>query len=46
MREIFFSAGYYFSQAYPCKLFSLEISVQDIFSEINHNLLKSQIIGL
>ena len=32
MREIFFSAGYYFSQAYPCKLFSLEISVQDIFS--------------
>ena len=45
MREIFFSAGYYFSQVYPCKLFSLQISLQDIFSEITHNLLKSQIIG-
>lgn len=26
----FFTAGYYFSQLYPCKLFLLEISLQDI----------------
>ena len=46
MREIFFSAGYYFFQVYPCKLFPLEISLQEIFdSEITHNLLESQIIG-
>ena len=40
MREIFFSAGYYFSQVYPCKLSPLEISLQEIFnSEITLNLL-------
>ena len=32
MREIFSIAGYHFSQVYPCKLFPLEISLQDIFS--------------
>ena len=38
MREIFFSAGYYFSQVYPCKLFPLKISLQEIFdSENTHN---------
>ena len=31
MREIFSIAGYNFSQVYPCKLFPLEISLQDIF---------------
>ena len=31
MREILFSAGYYFSLVYSCKLFSLEISLQDIY---------------
>ena len=40
MRDFLFSAGYYFSQVYPCKLLSLEISLQDFFSEITHNLLK------
>ena len=29
--EILFSEGYYFSLVYPCKLFSLEICLQDIF---------------
>ena len=38
MREIFFSAGYYFSQVYPSKLFPLKISLQEIFdSENTHN---------
>ena len=31
IREIFFSAGYYFSQVYPCNFFPLEISLQHIF---------------
>ena len=31
MSDIFFSAGYCFSEVFPCKLFSLEISRQDIF---------------
>ena len=31
MSGVFFSAGDYFSQLYPYKLFSLEISLQDIF---------------
>ena len=42
----FFSAGDYFSQLYPYKLFPLEISLQDIFFyEITHNPLKSQMVG-
>ena len=45
MSDIFLSAGYYFSQLYPCKPFLLEISLQYIFSEITHNPLKSQMIG-
>ena len=45
MSDIFFSAGHYFSQLYPCKLFPLEIRMQDIFSEITHNPLKSQKVG-
>ena len=32
MREIFSIAEYHFPQVYPCKLFPLEISLQDIFS--------------
>ena len=31
MGDVFFSAGDYFSQLYPYKLFPLEISLQDIF---------------
>ena len=31
MSDIFFTAGYDFSQSYPCKLFPLEISLEDIF---------------
>ena len=31
MSDVFFSAGDYFSQLYPYKLFPLEISLQDIF---------------
>ena len=46
MSDIFFPAGYDFSQSYPCKLFRLEISLEDIFfSEITHNPLKSQMVG-
>ena len=30
MSDIFFTAGYYFFQVYPCKLFPLEISLRDI----------------
>ena len=40
-----FSAGYYFSQLYPCKLFPLEVSLQDIFSKITHKPLKSHTVG-
>ena len=31
MSDISFSAGYYFCQLYPCKLFPLEISLRDTF---------------
>ena len=31
MSDVFFSAGDYFSQLYPYKLFPLEISPQDMF---------------
>ena len=45
-KRFFFSAGYYFSQVYPCKLSLLKINLQDTFcSEITHNLIKSQIFG-
>ena len=30
MSDVFFSAGDYFSQLYPYKLFPLEISLQDM----------------
>ena len=47
MRDIFFSAEYYFSQEFICMhFFFLEISLRDIFSEITHNPLKSQMVGL
>ena len=45
---LLFSAGYYFSQVYPFKLFPLEISLGGrifLFSEISHNSLKSQLVG-
>ena len=45
MSDIFFSGGYYFSQLHSCKLFPLEISLQEFFSEITHNPLKSQMVG-
>ena len=43
MSDVFFSAGDYFSQLYPYKLFPLEISLQDIFfmkSPITHSKVK------
>ena len=43
MSDIFL---YYFPQLCPFKLFPLEISLQDIFSQITYNLLKSKILGL
>ena len=43
---LLFSAGYYFCQVYPFKLFPLEISLgAGFFSEISHNPLKSQLVG-
>ena len=45
MSDIFFSAGYYFSQVLRCQLFFPRSHLQNIFfSEIIRNLLKSQII--
>ena len=46
-RDISFSAGYFFFQIFPCKVFfiyPLEISLQSIFSEITHTHLKSQMV--
>ena len=41
----FFGAGYFFPGIYLRAFFPLEISLQDIFSEITHNPLKSQMVG-
>ena len=41
MSDIFFSAGYLFLRNLCACFFPLEISLQDIFSEIIHNPLKS-----
>ena len=41
----FFQCRIFFSQKFICMLFPLEISLQDIFSEITHNPLKSQMVG-
>ena len=44
--DIFFSAGYHFSQVFPCQLFSpRNHSAGYFFSENTHNPLKSQMIG-
>ena len=45
MSDIFLSEEYYFSHVYLYKYFPLEISLQNTFSEITYNLLKSQIVG-
>ena len=45
--DTFFSAGYYFSQVFPCKLFSpRNQSAGYFFSENTHNPLKSQVVDL
>ena len=44
-RYIFFSAGYFSPRNLFACFFPLEISLQDIFSEITHNPLKSQMVG-
>ena len=44
-RYIFFGAGYFFRRNLFTCLFPLEISLQDIFSEITHNPLKTQMVG-
>ena len=36
MSDVFFSAGDYFSQLYPYKLFLLEISLQDSMTGFAH----------
>ena len=41
----FFSAGYFSPRNLFACFFPLEISLQDIFSEITHNPLKSQVVG-
>ena len=41
----FFSVGYFFPRNLFACFFTLEISLQDIFSEITHNPLKSQMVG-
>ena len=45
MSDIFFSAGYFSPRNLFACFFPLEISLQDIFSEITYNLLKSQMVG-
>ena len=40
MSDIFFSAGYFSPRNLFACFFPLEISLQDIFSEITHNLSK------
>ena len=45
MSDIFFSAGYFSPRNLFACFFPLEISLQDIFSEITHNPLKSQMVG-
>ena len=41
MSDIIFCAGYLFPRNLYACFFPLEISLQDIFSEITHNTLKS-----
>ena len=45
MSDIFFSAGYFSPRNLFACFFLLEISLQDVFSEITHNPLKSQMVG-
>ena len=46
MSNMFFSAGYCFSQEFFCMLFSSgNQSARYFFSEITHKRLKSQIVG-
>ena len=45
MRDFFVSAGYFSPRNLFACFFPLEISLQDIFSEITHNPLKSQMVG-
>ena len=45
MSDIFFSAEYFTPRNLLVCFFPLEISLQDIFSDITHNLLKSQMFG-
>ena len=45
MSDNFFSAGYFSPRNLFACFFPLEISLQDIFSEITHNPLKSQMVG-
>ena len=45
MSDIFFSAEYFTPRNLLVCFFPLEMSLQDIFSEITHNLLKSQMFA-
>ena len=45
MNDIFFGAGYFSPRNLFACFFPLEISLQDVFSEITHNPLKSQMVG-
>ena len=44
-RHFFFSVQDIFSPGFPCTIFPLELSRQDIFSKITHNPLKRQMVG-
>ena len=41
----FFQRRIFFSREFICVLFPLEISQRDVFSDIIHNPLKSQMVG-
>ena len=45
MSDIFFSAGYFSPRNLFACFLPLEISLQDIFSDITHNPSKSQMVG-
>ena len=44
MSDIFFQCRVFFSQGFICVLFSSRNQSEDIFSEITHNPLKSQMV--
>ena len=44
-KRYFFLCRIVFSQEFICMLFPLEITLHDIFPEITHNPLKSQMVG-